>query len=223
MISNATLGDTYQHLLKPEDLPPDYRAAQLATPAIASFMHRHLGIRADGLDPALAGHHVVVHNATQPVTVPNNVCMISIPSVWDPQLARSGHHVVHAYTLESAAGWVKDTDYPARKQQKAEILYSALKRVIPDIRDRVVLELIGTPLTHRRFLRRYHGTYGPAIAAGQGMFPSCRTPIRGLYRVGEGTIPGIGVPAVAASGILCANALVPIAQTRILLQQLRLL
>ncbi len=223
VISNATLWDTYQHLLKPEDLPPDYRAAQLATPAIASFMHLHLGIRADGLDPALAGHHVVVHNATQSVTVPNNVCMISIPSVWDPQLARSGHHVVHAYTLESAVDWVKNADYPDRKQQKSEILYSALKRVIPDIRDRVVLELIGTPLTHSRFLRRYHGTYGPAIAAGQGMFPSCRTPIRGLYRVGDSTTPGIGVPAVTASGILCANALVPIAQTRILLQQLQLL
>jgi carotene isomerase len=223
VISNATLWDTYQHLLKPEDLPADYRATQLATPAIESFMHLHLGIRADGLDPAMAGHHVVVHDASQPVTVPNNVCMISIPSVWDPQLAPAGHHVVHAYTLESAAGWVKDADYPARKQQKAEILYSALKRVIPDIRDRVVLELIGTPLTHSRFLRRYHGTYGPGIAAGQGMFPSCRTPIGGLYRVGDSTTPGIGVPAVAASGILCANALVKPEQTRALLQSLRLL
>jgi phytoene dehydrogenase-like protein len=86
--------------------------------------------------------------------------MISIPSVWDPQLAPPGPHVVHAYTLESAAGWVKDADYADRKRQRSEILYSALKRVIPDIRDRVVLELIGTPLTHGRFLRRYHGTYG---------------------------------------------------------------
>jgi carotene isomerase len=223
VISNATLWDTYQHLLRPEDLPADYRQTQLATPAIESFMHLHLGIRADGLDPDLAGHHVVVHDASQPVTVPNNVCMISIPSVWDPQLARPGHHVIHAYTLESAAGWVKDADYPTRKQEKAEILYSALKRVIPDIRDRVVLELIGTPLTHSRFLRRYHGTYGPAMAAGQGMFPSCRTPIRGLYRVGDSTTPGIGVPAVAASGILCANALVKPEQTKVLLQQLCLL
>ena len=85
--------------------------------------------------------------------------------------------------------------------------------MIPDLRDRITLELIGTPLTHSHFLRRYQGTYGPAIPAGKGMFPSCHTPISGLYRVGDSTMPGIGVPAVAASGILCANTLVSPQQT----------
>jgi all-trans-retinol 13,14-reductase len=87
-------------------------------------------------------------------------------------------------------------------------LYRALERIIPDLRDRLVLDLIGTPLTHARFLRRHHGTYGPAIPAERDRFPSCQTPIPGLYRVGDSTMPGIGVPAVAASGILCANSLV---------------
>ena len=35
-----------------------------------------------------------------------------------------------------------------------------------------------------------------------------KTAIKGLYRVGDSTMPGMGVPAVAASGILCANTLV---------------
>ena len=74
--------------------------------------------------------------------------------------------------------------------------------------DRITLKLIGTPLTHQRCLRRHQGTYGPSIAAGKGLFPGCKTPIKGLYRVGDSTLPGIGVPAVAASGILCANSLV---------------
>jgi phytoene dehydrogenase-like protein len=85
------------------------------------------------------------------------------------------------------------------------------------MRSRITLELIGTPLTHARFLRRHQGTYGPAIAAGQGMFPGNQTPIPGLYRVGDSTMPGIGVPAVAASGILCANTLVKPQQTAELL------
>lgn len=76
------------------------------------------------------------------------------------------------------------------------------------MRQRIVLESIGTPLTPARFLRRYRGTYGPAIAAGKGRFPETKTPVKGLYLVGDSTIPGIGVPAVAASGILCANTLV---------------
>jgi phytoene dehydrogenase-like protein len=133
--------------------------------------------------------------------------MISIPSVWDASLAPPEHHVVHAYTLEPHENWQRDNYYQERKKERSQSLYRALERVIPDIRQRVVLELIGTPLTHAHYLRRYHGTYGAAIAAGT-MFPNTHTPISGLYRVGDSTMPGIGVPAVAASGILCANTLV---------------
>ncbi|MBE9177614.1 FAD-dependent oxidoreductase [Oculatella sp. LEGE 06141] len=220
VISNATIWDTYTRLLSPQDLPAAYRQAALKTPAIDSFMHLHLGIRADGLEQ-LTGHHVVVHDAAQDITVPGNTCMISIPSVWDRSLAPAGHHVIHAYTLEPYDGWQRDEPYDRQKRERAEPLYRALERVIPDLRSRLVLNLIGTPLTHAHYLRRHQGTYGPAIAATDGMFPGCQTPISGLYRVGDSTMPGIGVPAVAASGILCANTLVKPSQTAELLEQLQ--
>lgn len=219
VISNATIWDTYTHLLKPQDVPSSYRDRALETPAIASFMHLHLGIRADGLDN-LTGHHVVVHRSNQDITVPGNTCMISIPSVWDSKLAPPGHHVIHAYTLEPYEGWQRDSAYKERKRAKAEPLLQALERVIPDLRQRIVVELIGTPLTHAYYLRRHQGTYGPAIAAGKGTFPAPQTPISGLYLVGDSTMPGIGVPAVAASGILCANSLVSPQQTDELLKLL---
>ena len=218
VISNATLWDTYQHLLQPQDLPADYRRKSLQTPAVESFMHLHLGIRATGLSD-LNGHHVVVRDRNQDITVAGNTCMISIPSVWDANLAPAGHHTIHAYTLEPYTGWQRDRHYHQKKREKAESLYQALEKVIPDIRDRVVVELIGTPLTHARYLRRYQGTYGPAIACEESMFPSTHTPIRGLYRVGDSTMPGIGVPAVAASGILCANTLVGVSQVNNLLDE----
>jgi carotene isomerase len=217
VISNATIWDTYTKLLEPEDLPPSYRQAALNTKAVDSFMHLHLGIKASGLEN-LTGHHVVVHNGGEDITVPGNTCMISIPTVWDATLAPEGHHVVHAYTLEPCGGWERNNGYEEKKKQKAESLYRALERIIPDIRDRLVLELIGTPLTHAHYLRRYQGTYGPAIPAGKGMFPSTHTPIPGLYRVGDSTMPGIGVPAVAASGILCANSLMSSKETAELLK-----
>ncbi len=221
VISNATIWDTYGKLLEPQDLPARYRQASLETPAIASFMHLHLGIRAEGL-AGLTGHHVVLHDGTRDLSEPGNTCMISIPSVWDASLAPTGHHVVHAYTLEPHAGWQRDQAYKARKRDRAETLYRALEKIVPDIRARIVLELIGTPLTHARFLRRHQGTYGPAIDARAGLFPSCHTPVGGLYRVGDSTLPGIGVPAVAASGILCANTLVAPSQTLGLLDRLGL-
>jgi phytoene dehydrogenase-like protein len=207
VISNATLWDTYNHLLRPQDLPPTYRQKSLSTPLIPSFMHLHLGIRAEGLGP-LPGHHVVVHRSDLDITVPGNTCMISIPSVWDPNLAPSQHHCVHAYTLEPFETWQRGQDYSERKRERAKPLYRALERVIPDLGDRIVLELIGTPLTHAHFLNRYQGTYGPAMPADQGLLPGPHTPIPGLYRVGDSTLPGIGVPAVAASGIFCASLFV---------------
>ncbi len=219
VISNASVWDTYTQLLKPDELPATFRRKALETPAVDSFMHLHLGIRADGLE-GLTGHHVVVHNSDIDITVPGNTCMISIPSVWDVSLAPPGHHTVHAYTLEPYAGWVKDNAYEIRKGDRAQPLFRALEQIIPDLRSRIVLELIGTPLTHAHYLRRHQGTYGPAIAAGRGMFPGCQTPISGLYRVGDSTMPGIGVPAVAASGILCANTLVNPQQTRELVRML---
>ena len=221
VISNATIWDTYNRLLDPEDLPANYRQQSLQTPAIASFMHLHLGIRAEGLED-LSGHHVVLHDAARDLTEPGNTCMISIPSVWDTSLAPVGQHVVHAYTLEPYPGWQRDENYAAKKRDRVQSLYRALEKVIPDVRSRVTLELIGTPLTHARFLRRHQGTYGPAIDARTGLFPGGNTPIAGLYRVGDSTLPGIGVPAVAASGILCANTLVAPARVGELLDRLGL-
>jgi phytoene dehydrogenase-like protein len=69
---------------------------------------------------------------------------------------------------------------------------------------------VGTPLTHERFLRRHRGSYGPAISARSATFPGPKTPVPGLYACGDSTLPGIGVPAAAASGMMCANTLAPV-------------
>ena len=91
-----------------------------------------------------------------------------------------------------------------------QVLWQTLEKVIPDIRDRVKLKLVGTPLTHERYLRRTEGTYGPAIRAGKESFPGPSSEIPGLLCCGDSTMPGIGVPAVAASGMITANSLVPV-------------
>ena len=86
---------------------------------------------------------------------------------------------------------------------------------VPNIEDEgvAVVRQIGTPLTHARFLRRYRGNYGLAIPAGNSaglVFPEVTSPLPGLYRCGDSTTAGIGVPAVASSGAQCANALMSV-------------
>ncbi len=40
------------------------------------------------------------------------------------------------------------------------MLWKAVERVIPDIRQRAEISFVGTPLTQERYLRRAKGTYG---------------------------------------------------------------
>ncbi|KAL9187997.1 hypothetical protein ACHAXT_006375 [Thalassiosira profunda] len=198
-----------------------------------SFMHLHLGIPSDGLPEDLDCHHSVL-NLEDDITAEQNLVIVSIPTIFDPSLAPEGYHVVHAYTAasENFSDWESQLDtgndsgkteasdykrtqsYKELKEQNAEALWLALERIIPDIRRRAkrdgsVVE-IGTPLTHRRFNRRFRGTYGPAPSNGKDVWelPGPKTPVEGLLACGDTTFPGIGLPGVAASGTIAANTLV---------------
>ncbi|NEO25772.1 MAG: carotene isomerase, partial [Kamptonema sp. SIO4C4] len=221
VISNASIWDTLK--LVP-DISPAFRQTRQQTQPCPSFMHLHLGIDGTDLPKDLHCHYIFVDDWEKGVQAPQNVVVVSIPSVLDPSLAPPGKHVIHAYTpaTEPYELWEgMQRNRPAYQQQKearAGILWQALARMIPDIRDRCETTLIGTPLTHERFLNMHRGSYGPEIPANEGMFPTAKTPLAGLLLCGASTFPGIGVPAVAASGIVTANTLVPVQQHLELLQ-----
>lgn len=217
VVSNASVWDTLK--LVPEGvLPQKFVDKRSHIPPCASFMHLHLGIDAKGLPPDLACHYIVVNDWAKGVDAPQNLVLISIPSVLDPSLAPPGKHTLHVYTPgnEPYEPWQamsrSSAAYAAQKQARAEVMWQALEKVIPDIRQRTTLNLTGTPLTHERYLRCYRGSYGPAIQAGKGLFPGPLTPIKGLLCCGDSTFPGIGLPAVAASGMMTAHSLIPVSQ-----------
>ena len=214
VISNASIWDTLT-LLPDHPTTRTLRQQRQTMPPCPSFMHLHLGIDATGLEH-LACHHIVVNDWEVGVTAAQNVVLISMPSQLDPNLAPPGKATLHVYTPgnEPYDLWHgldrRSAAYRQLKTQRSAVMWQALERVIPDVRQRVEVELVGTPLTHERFLRRYQGSYGPAIAAGKALFPGPKTPIDGLLCCGDSTFPGIGLPAVAASGFITANTLVPV-------------
>ena len=218
VISNASIWDTVNLLLQTETECSALQAEAEATPRCGSFMHLHLGIDATDL-PTTDIHHLFV-NSWDDIEAPRNICIASIPSILDPSLAPPGKAVVHAYTAgnepwDGEGGWGSVTyaspEYEALKIERSECLFKSLEKVIPDIRERTEVCLIGTPHTHARFLRRYKGTYGPAISAATGSFPGPSVAgVEGLYRCGDSCAPGIGVPAAAASAMIAANSLVPV-------------
>ncbi|CAG9466303.1 unnamed protein product [Pedinophyceae sp. YPF-701] len=221
VVSNATRWDTLG-LLPEGTVPADVRgrAAKEAEklPEINSFMHLHVGFDATGLDD-LEMHHIVVNTWDGGVDTEQNVVLLCIASVADPSLAPEGKHVLHAYTpaTEPYSLWEGlergSPEYKRLKEERSRVLWEAAERVIPDIRERADVALVGTPLTHERFLRRHKGSYGPGVVAGKGqLIPGAKTPVPGLYACGDTAFPGIGLPAVAASGMIAANTLVSVGE-----------
>lgn len=219
VVSNASMWDTLR-LLPNEALPKSYQERIRSTPQCDSFMHLHLGFDAEGLREDLGIHHIVVNDWKRGVDAEQNVVLISVPSVLSPDLAPPAKHVLHAYTpgTEPFGLWEgldrRSDEYKKLKAERAEVMWRAVERALgPGFdREKCEVKLIGTPLTHKRFLRRNRGSYGPAIQAGQDTFPGHSTPIPQLYCCGDSTFPGIGVPAVAASGAIVANSLVSVTQ-----------
>merc|ERR1719506_2736545 len=99
-------------------------------------------------------------------------------------------------------------EYRKQKEEASEELWRAIEQQIPDAKDRAIIKLVGTPLTHERFLRRDRGSYGPFLKATDGMLDGTKTCLPGFFCCGDSTFPGIGMPAVAASGMIAANSIV---------------
>lgn len=70
------------------------------------FLYVLSGIDAEGLPPDLDCHHLIV-NSWDDLEAPQNVCISSIPTVFNPRLAPEGKALVHAYTAgnEPYAPW----------------------------------------------------------------------------------------------------------------------
>ena len=223
VVSNASVWDTLK-LLPLDAVSQQWRSQRQQIPHCDSFLHFHLGIDGTNLPTDLACHYIVVNDWEKGVNAAQNVILVSIPSLLDPSLAPPGKHTIHVYTpgnepYQLWQGMERNTAaYEQQKQQRTQVMWQALERIIPDIRSRCEVTLVGTPLTHERFLRCDRGSYGPAIQAGKALFPAPTTPLAGLWCCGDSTFPGIGLPAVAASGMMVANSFASLAQHRKLLR-----
>mmetsp|Transcript_15828 Transcript_15828/g.51856 ORF Transcript_15828/g.51856 Transcript_15828/m.51856 type:complete len:564 (+) Transcript_15828:3-1694(+) len=220
VVSNATLWDTVP-LLPEGTMPKEWVEEAEGVPQLESFMHLHLGIDATDLPDDLEIHHAWVGDWSKGVDAEQNLVLVSIPSVLDPSLAPPGKHVIHAYTPgnEPMALWDgldrKSDEYKKLKEERSRVLWEAVEKAIPDVRKRVEIEMVGTPLTCARFLRRKRGSYGGfGWISDEGLtaFPSAQTPLEGLLVVGDTNFPGPGVPSVAAGGAAVAHSIAPVWQ-----------
>lgn len=126
--------------------------------------------------------------------------------LWERFLGEKGGEEMNPSLIRSG---YTSSEYEETKEEAAGYLYESVSRALgidlQEVRERSEVNLIGTPLTHGRYLKRYRGTYGPIFA---DTLAGPLTPVPGLFLVGDSTFPGIGVPAVAVSGANCANSMI---------------
>ncbi|KAJ6756186.1 hypothetical protein OIU79_028568 [Salix purpurea] len=211
IISNATRWDTFGKLLKGETLPKEEENFQKLYVKAPSFLSIHMGVKAEVLPPDTDCHHFVLEDDWTRLEEPYGSIFLSIPTILDSSLAPEGHHILHIFTTSSIEDWegLSTKDYEAKKKVVADEIISRLeKKLFPGIRSSIAFMEVGSPKTHRRYLARDKGTYGPMprkTPKGLLGMPFNTTAVDGLYCVGDSCFPGQGVIAVAFSGVMCAH------------------
>ena len=215
VISNATRWDTFsgagskQALVDAEHTPvaeQTWRKRYVPSP---SFLSLHLGVRSEAIPDRSHCHHLLLEHWDE-MEDEQGVVFVSIPTLLDPSLAPEGHHIVHTFTPSSMQKWqdLNPTAYAEKKQADADRLIKKLEKILPGLSDAIVHREVGTPRSHRRFLGRFQGSYGPIPSSrlpGLLPMPFNRTGIKELYCVGDSCFPGQGLNAVAFSGFACAH------------------
>jgi prolycopene isomerase len=209
IVSNSTRWDTFTKLLPPEYLPNNEKNWQQAYEKSPSFLSLHMGVKAEVLPPTTACHHIILEDWQQ-MTASMGTLFVSIPTLLDPNLAPPGHHIIHAFTPDWIVNWqgLSPIEYREKKELVAGNIIERLESIVPGLNAGLDYLEVGTPRTHRRFLGRMDGTYGPIPRRklrGLLSMPFNRTAIPGLYCVGDSTFPGQGLNAVAFSGFACAH------------------
>ncbi|MBE9051839.1 carotene isomerase [Nostocales cyanobacterium LEGE 11386] len=209
IVSNATRWDTFEKLLPVEEKPRNEKKWQQCYQKSPSFLSLHMGVKRSVLPDGTECHHIILED-WQKMAAPAGTIFVSIPTLLDPNLAPEGYHIIHAFTPHWIDDWqgLSASEYEAKKEAAAWQIIDRLEKIFPGLDAGLDYLEVGTPRTHRRFLGREDGTYGPIPRRklrGLLAMPFNRTAVPGLYCVGDSTFPGQGLNAVAFSGFACAH------------------
>ncbi|MBF2058286.1 MAG: carotene isomerase [Cyanobacterium sp. T60_A2020_053] len=208
IVSNATRWDTFDRLVK-QPKPKKERQWQKNYRQSPSFLSLHLGVESSVLPQGTECHHIILEEWKN-LEAEQGTIFMSIPTLLDPSLAPSGYHIMHVFTPSYMDYWqdLSPQQYEYKKEEGAGRIIERLEKYFPGLDAGLDYMEIGTPRTHRRFLGRQNGTYGPIPSRklrGLLAMPFNRTSIKNLYCVGDSTFPGQGLNAVAFSGFSCAH------------------
>lgn len=221
VVSNATRWDTFGEngLVEKERIPAAehrFRERYIKSP---SFCSVHMAVREKDLkvgmteEEGMDCHHIMLDDWSDIETARdgNGTLFVSIPTILDKSLAPAGVHIFHVFTPSWMDEWkgLSLAEYNSKKKVMLETVVGRLERkLFPGLGNAIEFSEVGSARTHRRFLGRVDGSYGPVAGkklAGLLSMPFNRTDVQGLYCVGDSTFPGQGLNATAFSGFACGH------------------
>ncbi len=216
VISNADLPYTYRHLIGPEHRRryTDSRldAMQYACSGYLLFLgvdRTYPHIQHQGLYFS-EDYRANLDDIFKKKKIPAEPSFhLNIPTVTDPSLAPEGHSLI--YVLAPMPNLTADIDWDVAAPLVREKLLESLSKIIdPDIREHIVWEREYRPTDWEQDINAVYGTAFGSLA--HNFFQSSYfrphnkdRDISGLYFVGQGTYPGIGMPMVHISAKLVAE------------------
>ena len=215
IISNSTRWDTFDEsnpqksLIDSKHIPLSEKAWRGRYVPSPSFLSIHLGVNAECIKDQEDCHHLILEDWKK-MEDEQGVLFVSIPTILDKSLAPEGKHIIHAFTPSDFKNWenLDNQSYLDKKKKDAANMIKRLENILPGITENISHKEIGSPKTHRRFLGRFEGSYGPIPAKrlpGLLQMPFNSTAIKNLFCVGDSCFPGQGLNAVAFSGYACAH------------------
>ena len=144
-------------------------------------------------------HYQFIENENLPNCISNSF-FVSISHKDDQVLSKDGTRSITISTHSKALFW-KQLSKEEYKEQKAitqEFIVNKFLEYFPNIqKENIIKEFSATSLTFNRYINRYN-CGGKAIGLRNiSQLPSCNTPFKGLYNVGDTVFAGQGWPGVA--------------------------
>lgn len=219
VVSNADLPYTYKHLVDPayrRDYPDnrlekmDYSCSGYLLYLGVDKTYDHVQHQALYFSDDYRANLDAIFQTKQLPEAPS--FHLNIPTVTDPGLAPEGHSLF--YILAPMPNLEANIDWEVAGPKVREQLINQLEKLVdPNIRQHIVWERQYTPVD---FQNDFNATLGTAFGSlSQGFFQSAyfrphnkARDIEGLYFVGQGTYPGIGMPMVLISAQLVTERIV---------------
>lgn len=195
VISNINGKTTFLRLIDSDQIDKDYleyiKNLKMSPSCFMTFL---------GVDFDLKGYPNLIKDLDQGID-------IVINSNADPSYSLENKS---SLTIISGANYF---DFPERESEEYKKLkekhinesIEKLVKVIPEIKDKILVKEGATPKTFERYTLMPEGALYSFDQSIDTKRPFFKTPIRGLYFASASTFPGGGIEGVVISGIIAAN------------------